>query len=169
MQYNGQQIFVTMTQPSDFMSFSMSPTTAVVNSIQDYEFTLDFQFDHYTDDRIVINLPSGMAAETNYDCSSNTADVYLSCSKNDAENSIYARLALLNNTESISSISFTLSNILSNWFVSSQTIIIQTTTNDTTAVYYVEQGSLTVSFTYATLATSAASDDRIVLTGTSEI
>ena len=62
----------------------MTPTTAIANSIKEYQFAISFKFDHYGDDKIVIVLPSGMAAQSNYACTSNTANVYLSCTKNDA-------------------------------------------------------------------------------------
>ena len=71
-------------------------------------------------------------------------------------------------TASFTSLSFNVTNFINNWYTSTRIFLIKTTTNES-QIYYVEQGSQTVSYLPASLSATAVSDQRIILLGQSTI
>ncbi len=94
---------------------------------------ITFVYQHFNGDRIIINFPDGVLLVTGFLCSSNTINVTVSCFQ--SSQTILQITIMLNGVSSIGQISFKITSITNNWFSSTATFTMQTTTNDTTFYY----------------------------------
>jgi len=122
-----------MNKPTQITSYSITPQSQIVNAQTTYQMDITFVYQHFNGDRIIIDFPDGVLLVTGFLCSSNTINVTVSCFQ--SSQSILQITIMLNGVSSIGQISFKITSITNNWFSSTATLTMQTTTNDTTFYY----------------------------------
>lgn len=148
-------ITITMTTPTQITIFSVTPASQVVNAINTYQFDLTFVFPHWSGDRIIVSFPDGLFLSSGFQCLAVTSGVTISCYQS-SPIILEVNFAITNGS-TIGQLSFRVTQVNNNWFSSTRTLTMQTTTNDST-YYYVETGQSTVNFVPTTLTASALSN-----------
>lgn len=123
-----------MTTPTQITIFSVAPASQIVNAINTYQFDLTFIFPHASGDRVILTFPDGLFLNTPFACISVTTGVTVSCNQTSAS-PIILEIVFVITSSSISQLSFQVTQVNNNWFSSTRTITMQTTTNDSTYYY----------------------------------
>jgi len=79
MEYLFSGVSLTLTTPTTFTYLGVSATNAIVNAITTYSFTITFQEQHYSGDRLIITFPSGLTINSGFHCATNTSIVTVAC------------------------------------------------------------------------------------------
>lgn len=155
-----------MDTPAAISYFKVSPTSQVVNAETTYLFEVTFSYPHYSGDRVILNLPTDITLGNGFQCVAITANVSLLCLQTSSTQ--WEVTFTLSNGSSLNALSFTITKITNNWYSSTRTIEMKTTTNSS-IYYYVESGQNTVNFIPSVLSATALSNELIILLGQSNI
>jgi hypothetical protein len=109
-----------------------TPSTYTVNSIATYTITFNFIYTHYSNDKIIITLPSSIILNAGFNCISQTSTITTSC----LQTSQSVLQITMQSSTIINQLVVSISNLMNNWYVASAMITYLTTTNDTN-LYYV--------------------------------
>lgn len=132
MEYLLTGITVTMTTPAQITIFSLNPNSQTVNELTSYKFDFTFLFAHSSGDRVIITFPDGVLLNSGFQCTSLTIGTTVSCYQS---SQTILEVTMTLTASSITQLSFQVSSIRNNWFSSTRTLSIQTTTNDSTYYY----------------------------------
>lgn len=115
---------------------------------------------------MILDLPSDIQLGNGFQCVATTANVNIACNQTSATQ---WEVIFTSTTGSVmSALSFTISKVINNWYSSTRTISVKTTTNNS-IYYYVETGQNTVNFIPSTLSAAALSNEQIILLSQSNI
>lgn len=158
---------LTLTTPTSLLAFSAVPASPTVNAATTYTFTFSFRQTHYSLDRLLLTLPTGLSLISGFSCTTNASAVTTSCSQNQ-QNSQLLVITLTSSGSIPSTLAVSVVGLQNNWYVQTLTVSVQTTTNDNTT-YLVEQATTTVTFTAAALAASYTPANTLILLAPSSL
>ena len=165
MEYMTTGLTVTMTTPTTLTFSSLTPTNATANGQTSYVLAVTFSQTHYSGDKIVLTVPTTITLNSGFTCTTTTSGLSVACFKQSTQD-----LAItVTSTGIYTSITVTITNFQNNWYSSSSSFPIKTTTNDTSSTYYVEQGTASVTMTAAVLSTSYTPTNLLTLLSSSTL
>lgn len=133
MEYLTSGITATMVTPAQITQFTATPASQIVNAQTTYQMNFTFLYPHSARDRVIITFPTpAVLLGAGFQCLSTTSGITVSCTQT-SSNILEVTVSSIS-TSSIGSLTFSVSSITNNWFSSTSTLSIQTTTNDST--YY---------------------------------
>jgi hypothetical protein len=154
-----------MTTPAALTFASLTPTDTTANAVTSYVLAVTFSQTHHSGDKIILTVPTTIGLNSGFTCSTTSSGLTVSCFKQSAQD-----LAItISSTGSYTSISVTVTNFQNNWYASSSNFAIKTTTNDTSATYYVEQGTASVTMTPAALGATYVPTNSLTLLNSSTL
>lgn len=162
MEYLYSGITVTMTTPAALSFAAVVPTDTTVNAVTSYLVSLSFSQTHYSGDSVIITIPSTITLRTGLTCSSSVGGLTVSCLQQSAN---VIRVTMTGTIGS--SLAVTISNFQNNWFANANIFTIQTTTNSSTNTFYVEESTVTVTMTPASLTVSYVGTNSLALLSSS--
>lgn len=164
MEYMYSGITTTMTTPAALTFAAIVPTDTTVNAITSYLLSLSFSQTHYSGDSIILTIPSTISLRAGFTCSTSTAGLTVACLQ---QSTNVIRITLTGTVGS--GLAVTIANFQNNWYANSNTFTVQTTTNSSTNIYYVEQSTASATMTPASLALSYVPTNGLVLLSSSTL
>jgi hypothetical protein len=112
MEYLSSGVSLTLTTPTTFTYIGATPTSPTVNAITTYNFTVTFQQQHYSGDRVIITFPSALTIVSGFICSTNASSVTVAC----FQNGQLIVITFASSSPLPSGLIVSVTNIKNNWF-----------------------------------------------------
>ena len=131
MEYLLTGITAAMTTATSLQYAGITPTDTTANVQTNYVLALTFSQTQYSGNTVILTIPAGITLNSGFVCTTSSAGISVACVKQSSQ----ILVIKFTSTGTFTSASITISNFQNNWYASTFSFSLQTTTNDTTTYY----------------------------------